>query len=125
MEGSADAGQALNIYPDAGGVQHCEVAGMRDTIESLADALPNWSWLRSLLGRQNWQTKIRDVGTESKVHPTVEQRFVLSTVVQCAAGVAPYRPAALAQHVDFKRYYTGDAAGHDSGRPATLQEVRS
>ncbi|WP_298253214.1 DUF2235 domain-containing protein [Bradyrhizobium sp.] len=105
MEGTGDVGQALNVYPDAGGVQHCEVAGMRDTIDALADVLPNWSWLRGLLARQNWQVKLRDVGAESKVHPTVGQRFELPAVVQCANGTAAYRPEALAHHDDFKRYY--------------------
>jgi hypothetical protein len=125
MEGSGEVGQALNIRPDAAGVQHCEVAGMRDTIDGLANALPNWAWLRRLLGRENWEIKNRDVGTESKVHPTVARRFDLAAVVQCAAGTAPYRPDALAQHVDFKRYYASDAPGHDSVRPAGSREVRS
>lgn len=107
MEGTGDIGQALNVYPDAGGVQHCEIAGMRDTIDALANTLPNWSWLRSLLARQNWQIKIRDIGAASKVHPTVPQRFERRTVVQCATGAAPYRPDALARHDDFKRYYPG------------------
>jgi Uncharacterized alpha/beta hydrolase domain (DUF2235) len=106
MDGTGEAGQALNVYPEGGGVQHCEVAGMRDTINGLADTLPNWSWLRGLVARQNWQIKVRDVGMASKVHPTVGQRFDLPTVVQCAAGAAPYRPDALAHHDDFKRYYT-------------------
>jgi hypothetical protein len=78
---------------------------MRDTIDAFADALPNWPWLRRLLARQNWQVKLRDVGVESIVHPTVGQRFELSAVVQCARGMASYRPEALAHHNDFKRYY--------------------
>lgn len=105
MEGSGDVGQALNIRPDAGGVQHCEIAGMRDTIDAMAGSLPNWRWLRHLLGRQNWEVKIRDIGNASKVHPTVGRRFELPSVVQCSAGSAPYRPDALAGHDDFKRYY--------------------
>lgn len=105
MEGSGDVGQALNIRPDAGGVQHCEIAGMRDTIDAMAGSLPNWRWLRHLLGRQNWEVKIRDIGNASKVHSTVGRRFELPSVVQCSAGSAPYRPDALAGHDDFKRYY--------------------
>lgn len=105
MEGTGDIGQALYLHPNAAGVQHCEVAGMRDTIDGLAGALPNWSWLRGLLTRQNWEVKLRDVGAQSKVHPTVSQRFELGNVVQCAAGTAPYRPEALAHHDDFKMYY--------------------
>src|SRR5262249_4689942 len=73
MAGTGDAGQALNIYTDSGGVQHCEVAGMRDTINGFADMLPNWSWLRRLLARQNWEIKMRDVGATAMVHPTVRR----------------------------------------------------
>ena len=105
MEGTADAGQALNIYPEAGGMQHCEIAGMRDTLDGFADKLPKWSWLRNLVDRQNWQTKIRDINAAGKVHPTVQQRFDLPHVVQCAAGVGPYRPEALIYHGEFERYY--------------------
>lgn len=102
MEGTGD-GQALHIRPD--GMQHSEIAGMRDSIEAMADSLPNWAWLRRLLGRQNWEIKIRDIGTESKVHPTAARRFDLPAVVQCGAGTAPYRQEALAEHFDFNRYY--------------------
>jgi uncharacterized protein (DUF2235 family) len=109
MNGTGEVGQVLFIHPDASGVQHCEVAGMRDTIDGLAGGLPSWSWLRGLLARRNWQTKIRDIGNMSKVHPTVGQRFELPAVVQCAAGAAPYRPDALAEHEDFKPYYPGKA----------------
>ncbi|MBR0861873.1 DUF2235 domain-containing protein [Bradyrhizobium diazoefficiens] len=109
LQGSGDIGQALYVYPDAGGMQHCEVAGMRDTLDALADKLPNWSWVRRLIGRQNWEVKVRDIDAAAKVHPTVVQRFELPTVVQCATGTAPYRPDALAGHNDFKRYYPGKA----------------
>ena len=123
MEGSGDVGQALNIRPDAGGVQHCEVAGMRDTIDAVADSLPNWWRLRRLLGRQNWEIKTRDAGTESKAHPAVARRFDLPAVVQCASGTAPYRPEALAEHVDFRRYYASAAPDHDPVGPAAPEAV--
>ena len=109
MEGTGDAGQALNTYPEAGGAQHCEVAGMRDALEGFADKLPNWAWLRKLVAGQTWQIKVRDIHAAAKVHPTVRQRFDLPSVVQCAAGAGPYRPAALAEHGDFKRYYPAKA----------------
>ncbi|MHC2576562.1 hypothetical protein ACVI1J_001726 [Bradyrhizobium diazoefficiens] len=109
LEGSGDIGQALYVYPDAGGVQHCEVAGMRDTLDAFAGKLPNWSWVRKLIGRQNWEIKLRDIDAAAKAHPTVGQRFEIPTVVQCATGAAPYRPDALAGHNDFKRYYPGKA----------------
>ena len=109
LQGSGDAGQALYVHPDAGGVQHCEVAGMRDTLDALGDKLPNWSWLQNLIGQQNWEIKIRDIDAAAKVHPSVAQRFELPSVVQCAAGAGPYRPTALAHHGKLKRYYPGKA----------------
>lgn len=105
MQGTGDVGQALHIYPEADGVQHCEVASMRDALDGFANTLPKWSWLRKLVGNRNWQIKIRDINPAAKVHPTVQQRFDLPTVVQCAAGAGPYRPAGLTNHNDFKRYY--------------------
>ncbi len=86
IEGTGDAGQALNINPDASGVQHCEVAGMRDTLDGFADKLPNWSWLRKLVGSQNWQTKIRDINPAGKVHPTVRSVSIFPT--WCSAPLA-------------------------------------
>jgi hypothetical protein len=40
MPHSGAGGDALNIYPAADGVQHCVVAGMRDTLDALAAKLP-------------------------------------------------------------------------------------
>ncbi|XFF02428.1 DUF2235 domain-containing protein (plasmid) [Bradyrhizobium guangxiense] len=93
LQGSGDIGLALYVYPDAGGVQHCEVVGMRDTLDAFADKLPNWRWLRSRISGQNWEIKLRDVDAAAKVHATVGQRFELPTVVQCATGAAPTVPA--------------------------------
>jgi hypothetical protein len=41
MPNTGDAGPAVNIFPAADGVQHCEVAGMRDTLDAYAAKLPN------------------------------------------------------------------------------------
>jgi hypothetical protein len=42
------------------------------------------------------------------VDPTVEIRFALPSVTQCA-GVGEYRPAALRSHLKFKSKYPGAA----------------
>ena len=105
LQGSGNIGQALYIYPDAGGLQHCEVAGMRDTLDAFADKLPRWRWLRNRIGSRNWEIKLRDIDAAAKVHPTVQLRFDMDAVIQCAAGTGAYRPAALAHHHDFARYY--------------------
>jgi hypothetical protein len=44
---------ALNIFPAADGVQHCEIAGMRGTLGSYAEKLPKWPWLRRYIGSMN------------------------------------------------------------------------
>jgi uncharacterized protein (DUF2235 family) len=105
MPNTGELGQALNLFPGADGVQHCEVAGMRDALDDQASGLPKWSWLQKLVADQNWETKIRDVQPEARVHPTVQTRFELPKIIQCASRSGPYRPVALTQHVDFKGYY--------------------
>jgi hypothetical protein len=109
LPNSGDTGPALNIFPSADGVQHCEVAGMRDTLDYQAAKLPKWSWLQKFISSQNWVTKVRDIQPEAKVHPTVRERFEIPEIGQCASGRAPYRPLALADHVEFKAYYSAEA----------------
>lgn len=106
MPNTGDFGPALNIFPAADGVQHCEVSGMRDTLDDQATKLPKWSWLQKFVASQDWETKVRDIQPEAKVHPTVRVRFELPEVIQCGSGRSPYRPLALADHVDFKAYYS-------------------
>lgn len=106
MPNTGDIGPALNIFPAANGVQHCEVAGMRDSLDDQAAKLPKWSWLQKFVANQNWETKVREIQPEAKVHPTVGARFDLPEILQCASGKGPYRPPALANHVEFKAYYS-------------------
>jgi hypothetical protein len=42
MDNTGDVGPALNIFPAADGVQHCEIAGMRDALDAFAAKLPKW-----------------------------------------------------------------------------------
>jgi uncharacterized protein (DUF2235 family) len=100
---SGETGAALNIYPAADGVQHCEVAGMRDTLDGIAAKLPAWRWLQRYISSKNWETKIREVTHNAPLDPTVAVRAGLPQVAQCA-NVGPYRPEALRDHDEFKRY---------------------
>jgi hypothetical protein len=104
MPNTGDTGPALNIFPAADGVQHCEIAGMRDTLDGYAQKLPKWGWLQRLIGGMNWLAKIREITPDAPLHPTVRTRFGLPEVAQCA-GVGPYRPEALRYHHDFKPLY--------------------
>ena len=89
----------LHLFPSADGVQHCEVAGMNDTLERRAP-----KWLRRWTGSLGWKVKIRDIPHNAVVDPTVVERFGLGWVPQCG-GSGPYRPEALAGHDLFKHYY--------------------
>ncbi|TAI60328.1 DUF2235 domain-containing protein [Bradyrhizobium sp. Leo170] len=104
MPGTGDAGAALNIYPRADGVQHCEVAGMRDLLDDYAARFPKWRWLQRRVGNMNWEIEVRQIQHDAPVHPIVSERFELASVAQCA-NVGPYRPEALKQHDAFKHFY--------------------
>jgi hypothetical protein len=54
-------GPALNIFPAPDGVQHCQVAGMRDTLDAYAAMLLKWGWLQRYGARQNWETNVRGI----------------------------------------------------------------
>lgn len=104
MPNTGDSGPALNLFPRAEGVQHCEIASMRDTLDSYAASLPKWPWLQTLVGAKNWDFEIREINPKAPVHATVRARFDLPEVRQCA-GVGAYRPDALKNHESFKQYY--------------------
>jgi hypothetical protein len=104
MPNTGDAGPALNIFPAADGVQHCEVASMRDTLDAYAAKLPKWRWLQRYISGMKWETKVRDITHDAPVDPTVKTRAALASVTQCS-DVGPYRPEALRGHDDFKGLY--------------------
>lgn len=99
--GNASGILRLQLHPASDGVQHCEVAGMQDTL----DRLPGW--LRKIMRGRGWAVKVRTINPKAWVHPSVAERFKLSSVVQCA-GSGPYRPSALAAHEEFQQFYVGD-----------------
>jgi uncharacterized protein (DUF2235 family) len=106
MPGTGETGTPLHIYPRSNGVQHCELAGMRDSIDGLVDSLPRWMRLtRRLLGGLAWPEEKRSIPHDAVVHDSVRERFALDRVPQCA-GDGPYRPEALRAHDEFAKYYT-------------------
>ncbi|EHP94655.1 DUF2235 domain-containing protein [Methylorubrum extorquens] len=102
--GDATGNPKLHVYPAADGVQHCEIAGMRDTIER---SIP--MFLRRFSASWNWASQVRRIAHDAPVHRTVVERFDLEWVTQCA-GSGPYRPAALAGHDQFKHLYAAGRA---------------
>jgi uncharacterized protein (DUF2235 family) len=110
---TGDAGECLHVYPSADGVQHCEIAGMRDTLDSYAAKAPKW--LKGLITRGGWEVKVRNIDPKAPIDRTVEQRFALPSVIQCA-GTGPYRPRALKDHDKFKSLYPADGPGSSGAR---------
>jgi hypothetical protein len=100
LEGSGTEGTPLYLRPDAGGLQHCEIAGMQDTLDARVPL-----WLRRLLRLEGWQVKVRLIKPDHGLHPSVLERLALPDVPQCA-GHGPYRPAALRNHPAASAFYT-------------------
>lgn len=85
----------LHLFPDAKGVQHCEV-------ESVRDMYPAWVPMK---WRPSWSEGVRQNVTYSSCHPTVMERLEYGTVVKC--GIAQrYRPEALRNVPEFAQYYS-------------------
>jgi uncharacterized protein (DUF2235 family) len=103
MPDTGESGEPLHIFPAADGVQHCEIAATRDTIDRRTPKC-----LKRFTRRWNWDEQVRDIDPDAPVHPTVRDRFALAGVVQCAGvGVpGPYRPKALERHHEFAQYYS-------------------
>ncbi|RWP12712.1 MAG: DUF2235 domain-containing protein [Mesorhizobium sp.] len=99
LSGTGKFGIPLHLRPAASGLQHCEVAGMSDTVSALVPG-----WVRSLLGLKGWKVKQREIKDEAPLHPTVLERFSLDAVPQCA-GRGPYRPEALRNHNLVAHYF--------------------
>ena len=105
MPGTGQTGTELNLYPRADGVQHCELAGMRDTIDGFVEMLPGWMKpVRRWLGKLNWPEEMRKMPHDAPVHESVRERFTLAEVVQCADHGA-YRPETMRHHDGFSSYY--------------------
>jgi len=102
---TGDEGESLRLYPDAEGLQHCEVVGMRDVVEGKT---PRWlHWATKSLG---YKVKPRVVHANASLHRTVYERLGVATVPQCSSSVGAYRPEELRQHVKCQSYYSSAPA---------------
>lgn len=97
--GDACDNSRLRLFPASNGLQHCEIAGMRDTLDRLKPKV-----LAKFLSAKNWAVKVRDINEDATVHQSVAERFELLSAPQCS-GTGPYRPEALRSHNKFKHYY--------------------
>lgn len=95
----------LRLFPSPAGVQHCEVAGMRDTIE---ERIAPWyvpekvrAWARG----KNWAVLDRPRPKNgATLHPSVAERLALDEVQQCD-GKRAYRPPLVKGDPAFARLY--------------------
>jgi hypothetical protein len=113
LTGTLAEGPKLHLFPDAGGVQHCEVAATKDVIAwRIPPRLHRWT------GSLGYQVKLRDIDPRAVVHPTVLERFALEKARQCT-GTGPYRPEALRSHESFATYYfSPETQGDDASAQA-------
>jgi uncharacterized protein (DUF2235 family) len=120
VAGVGTAGTPLHLYPDATSMQHSEIAGTRDAIDTFRERLPRI--LRGLLANANYEIIKRSILPTAKIHPTVKERFALETTIDCASDtVGKYRPEALREHYDFKQFYP-DPPAADAPPPGRSEE---
>lgn len=120
VAGMDTTGTPLHLYPDATSVQHCEIAGTRDTIDAFRERLPRI--FRGLLANANYEIIKRSILPQAKIHPTVKERFALESIIDCAGdNVGKYRPEALREHNDFKQFYP-DPPPADVPRPGKSED---
>lgn len=81
----------LHVFPDPLGMQHCEHFGF-------ANAHP---WLAKIF---RWPKKPRAIKHDATLHESVRERFKAQQIQNCAT-FEPYRPEALRNHDDVKKYY--------------------
>lgn len=105
MPGTGEGGLGLYTYPADDGIQHCEVAAMRDYLDALK---PRWlSWL---LRNWNCAVKIRDLPPGAELHSSVVRRLALPGVQQ-TSGFGCYRPEMLREIAELKKYYSPGLSG--------------
>lgn len=121
LTGTGTVGTPLHLFPDGASMQHSEISGMRDAIDAFREGLP---WIfRLILRNANYEIIKRNVPNDATVHSTVDERFKLETVVDCANDIVrDYRPEALRYHERFKHYYT-DPAPADGPPPGRSEEA--
>lgn len=84
----------LKLFPDALGMQHCEIKAMRDSYPS---------WVPRKL-RPVWSRKLREVKSDAPLHPSVLARLAAEGVSQYGIR-GPYRPPNLCLHVHAAAHY--------------------
>lgn len=93
--------ERLHLFPDASGMQHCEVQAMLDRYPA---------WVPKAF-RFAWAQEVRQLKSDAPLHASVIERFRHDPGVLHFASRRPYRPAHLREHVLVRDFYeTGSAA---------------
>ena len=92
---------SLKLWPSCAGPQH-------DARKELLNSLPSWL-LRILLlfrgpKKLGWIEGLRQIPTDAPLHPSVKDRFKLTSVLHYDETLA-YRPEPLRYHDEVKGYY--------------------
>lgn len=80
----------LHLYPDAAGLQHCEV---------FAQQQRPW-WVRLV----PWPSAPREIYVKADLDPSVYERYRTACILDCDQKVV-YRPEALRHHKNLQEYY--------------------
>jgi len=107
----------LHVFPEAAGMQHCEVTAVRELY-------PNWVPER---WRFSWKEQQRpDISLEA-CHPTVLERIRLNSVSKCGVQQL-YRPVPLRNDRALSAYYAPAAlppAGAAPGKTASAGQLNA
>jgi uncharacterized protein (DUF2235 family) len=108
----------LELWPDAGAMQHSEVESLKEKLSWVPKWAPKWL-------REGWGRKVREPAGYP-VHPTVFERFAGSTRVQGGSADA-YKPEGLFEDARFSAFFTeaGPARPDFSNTVFTLEAASS
>jgi hypothetical protein len=91
----------LNVFPDAAGMQHCEVT-------SVLDLYPSWVPMRF---QKSWAEQNRPDTQIENCDPSVRARFALSAVSEYGVS-QPYRPIPLRNDPELVQFYGPNASAN-------------
>jgi hypothetical protein len=91
----------LNVFPDAAGMQHCEVT-------SVLDLYPSWVPMRF---RKSWAEQNRPDARIENCDPSVRVRLALPAISECGVS-RPYRPVALRNDPELVQFYGPNASAN-------------
>jgi hypothetical protein len=120
--GAGAIGTPSQLHPEPTAMQHSEIFGYeRPLMHSGSVCLGSFEAFSSLTPTRHHQAIYLP---HAKIHRTLNDRFALETVIDCASKkVGSYRPEVLREHDDFKQFYP-DPPTRMRHRPAEVKNRR-